>query len=51
MLLELNKKEIRGMIEHIETFVTENLDEWHIKQEILDNLKQLTIVLERNDVI
>lgn len=51
MLLELNKKEIRNMIESIETFVADNLDEWYIKQEILDNLKQLTIMLEQNDVI
>ena len=50
-MLELNKKEIRGIIEYIETFVTENLDEWYIKQEILDNLKPLTITLEHNEVI
>lgn len=51
MLLELNKKEIRSQIEYIESFVAENLDEWYVKQEILDNLKQLTIMLEQNDVI
>ena len=51
MLSDLNKKEIRDTVEHIKTFVTENLDEWYIKQEILDNLKQLTILLERNEVI
>ena len=47
----LNKKEIRDEIGYIETFVKENLDEWYIKQEILDNLKQLTIMLERYKVI
>lgn len=51
MLYELNKKEIRNIIEDIKTFVSENLDEWYIKQEILDNLTQLTIILEQNDVI
>lgn len=51
MLSESNKNEIHNMIESIETFVADNLDEWHIKQEILDKLKQLTIMLEQNDVI
>ena len=51
-MLELNKKEIREQLNYIVDFVErEAQDDWYIYQSLRDELKQLEILLKRNEVI
>lgn len=47
----LNKKEIRNQLEYIREFLEEHQENWYVYETLRDELRQLEIMLEREQVI
>ena len=51
MIEPQKKKEIRDQIEHIRDFLEEHQEDWYVYETLLDELRQLEIILEQEGVI
>lgn len=51
MIEPLNKKEIRDQIECIREFLEKHQEDWYVYVTLRDELRQLEIILEREQVI
>lgn len=51
MIEPLNKKEIRNQLENIKEFLEEHQENWYVYETLRDELRQLEIMLEREQVI
>lgn len=51
MIEPLTKKEIRNQIEYISEFLEEHQENWYVYETLRDELRQLKIMLEREQVI
>ncbi|GEM_PF-5742868 len=51
MIEALNKKEIRNQLEYIRDFLEEHQENWYVYETLRDELRQLEIMLEREQVI
>ena len=51
MIEEQTKKEIRDQIKYIHNFLEDHQEDWYVYSTLRDELRQLEILLERNNLI
>lgn len=51
MIEPINQKEIRNQIEYIKEFLEEHREDWYVYSTLMDKVKKLEIMLEREGII